>query len=146
MSNNTPAFDFRLANPIVCNPEDGPGRFSVDTLHRAASTLQLFSSLIGGSQDGINEVFSDDDRTYALCLQLDGIALTLRAIADSLGERRKLDRDGNLIESLKGIRTACDTAKAAVDTDGGGTETIFESLKLIRAIAVQELNELGGAQ
>ncbi len=94
MTSNAPAFDSRLANPLICNPQDGPGRFAVDTLHRAASTLQLFSSLIGGSQDGINEVFSDDDRTYAFCLQLDGIALTLRAVADALGEQRQHDKEG----------------------------------------------------
>ena len=94
MASNTPAFDPRTINPLICNPQDGPGRFAVDTLHRAASTLQLFSSLIGGSQDGINEVFSDDDRTYAFCLQLDGIALTLRAVADALGEQRQNDKEG----------------------------------------------------
>lgn len=87
MSSNTPAFDSRIINPLVCNPQDGPGRCAVDTLHRAASTLQLFSGLIGGDNDGVSEVFADEDRTFAFCLQLDGIALTLRAVADALGEQ-----------------------------------------------------------
>ena len=89
MASNAPAFDSRIINPLVCNPMDGPGRFAADTLHRAASTLQLFSSLIGGNCDGINEIFSDDDRCFAFCLQLDGVALTLRAVADALGEQRE---------------------------------------------------------
>lgn len=92
-----PDFDFRLANPLICNPQDGPGRFAVDTLHRAASTLQLFSSLIGGSHDGIDEVFADEDRTFAFCLQLDGIALTLRAVADGLNLRSPTKRSNEVI-------------------------------------------------
>lgn len=87
-------FDYRLANPIICNPQDGPGRFAIDTLHRAASSLQLFASLIGGGSDGVNEVFSDEDRCFAFCLQLQGIALTLRAVADALGEQHGSGKEG----------------------------------------------------
>ena len=145
MSNNTPAFDPRTINPLICNPQDGPGRFAVDTLHRCASLLELFGRLIG-SHDGAGDLFQEDDHAFAFHLQLEGVASTLRAVADSLSQPRNPDKGASLIESLKGVGIACDAAKAAVDTDGGGTETIFESLKLIRAIAVQELNELGGAQ
>lgn len=87
-NSNTPAFDTRLANPLVCHPEDGPGRFAADTLHRCASALQLFGSLIG-SHDGDGELFQEDDHRFVFSLQLEGIALTLRAVADALGERRQ---------------------------------------------------------
>ena len=88
MTSNTPAFDPRLINPLICHPEDGPGRFPRDTLNRCASLLQLYGNLIG-SNDGDGELFQEDDHRFVFSLQLEGIALTLRAVADSLGERRQ---------------------------------------------------------
>ena len=92
MSNNPLSVDPRLINPLVCNPEDGPGRFAVDTLHRCASLLELFGRLIG-SHDGAGDLFQEDDHTFAFHLQLEGVASTLRAVADALGEQRRSDKE-----------------------------------------------------
>ncbi|HRF62285.1 MAG TPA: hypothetical protein PK708_05215 [Candidatus Competibacter sp.] len=93
MSSNTPAFDPRLINPLICNPEDGPRRFAGDTLHRCASLLELFGRLIG-SHDGAGDLFQEDDHAFAFHLQLEGIASTLRAVADALGEQKQNDKEG----------------------------------------------------
>ena len=89
-------FDPRLFNPLACHPEDGPGRFAVDTLHRCASALQLFGNLIG-SHDGDGELFQEEDQRFAFHLQLNGIALTLRAVADGLNLRSPSKRSNEVI-------------------------------------------------
>ena len=33
MASNPLSADPRIINPLVCNPQDGPGRFAGDTLH-----------------------------------------------------------------------------------------------------------------
>ena len=88
MASNALSVDPRLINPLVCNPEDGPGRFAADTLHRCASLLELFGRLIG-SHDGAGDLFQEDDHAFAFHLQLEGVASTLRAVADALGEQRR---------------------------------------------------------
>lgn len=83
-----PLPDQRITSKLIPSPTGNLARCATDTLNRVASTLELFSVLIG-AHSGEIDLLGSDDKRFAFSLQLDSMADVLRATGDALGEQRR---------------------------------------------------------